>query len=91
MSRKLSRNTTVPPKIGRQHQLPRTIEDYKPFEVESHRKLLENKDIWIMGGKPHVNVAIVINWSKAQKGIQEAWMRPGWPRLSTAIFATGMT
>lgn len=37
---------------------------------ESYRNLLRDKDVWLMGAAPHVNVVLLLSWSKVKKGMK---------------------
>lgn len=36
--------------------------------MESWPKLQEDKDLWLQGGAPHVNVVLLVKWDKQSNG-----------------------
>lgn len=47
---------------------------------ESHRKLLKDKDVWIMGAAPHVNVVLLLSWSRVKTGMKATLETGGLPQ-----------
>lgn len=72
-------NTQQKPRIARTFSAPAATYHWEqPYRCSGkrifrnqYRKSIKDKNIWMTGGKPHVNVAIVINWSRVQKGCRK--------------------